>query len=228
MMNINNDQIIAYKGFRFYDGILTCRDFVYEEGKTYYSPRAILCVEGFHACKFPLDVFNYYVPIETSDIALPPRYHKVLLEDVSEESDSDSKVVARKITILEEISVKEMIEISKSYFLNPYCLSECKVNNTDRTFNWIFFNYFNSGFLIKDDIAKAIPIYEGMCMSDFDEYGRRGISYTPFDEYKGSFMKKLYFISRTEIEESYSLWRGVPSQNTLDEYNERIRRERKS
>ena len=227
-----SDQIIAYKGFNFRRGKLKCRDFVYEEGKTYYTPKATLCVEGFHACKFPLDVFNYYSPVEinfyTSNPVSYRRYNKVLLEDVSEDYNLDSKVVAKKITILEEVSVREMIEISKSFYPNPFCLSECKANNTDRTFKFLVFDAFDSGFLIKDDVTKAIPIYEDSYIFNFNNYGERGISYAPFDESKGSFMKKMYSIPRTEIEESYSLWRGVPSQHFLDEYNERIRHVRKS
>lgn len=224
--------MIAYKGFRLRDSKLTCRDFIYEEGKTYYTPEAILCSKGFHACAFPLDVFNYYHPIKlSSTFTASPiserRYHKVMLDDVSEDKSYDSKVVAKKITILEEISIGEMIEISKSFFLNPYCLSKNEPD-TDRTFDRLSFNSFASGFLIKDDVTKAIPIYEDSYIFDYTEYGAKGILYAQFDKSKGSFMKKMYSIPRTEIEESYSLWRGVPSQYTLDVYNERIRHVRKS
>ena len=219
-----SDQIIAYKGFKVRKCKLTCRNFIYEEGKTYSTPEAKLCECGFHACTYPLDVFNYYDPSKTDD----KKYHKVLLEEVSTDRSCDSKIAAKKITILEEISVGEMIEISKSFFPNPYCISKNEINNTNHTFDRLSFNSFDSGFLIKDDVTKAIPIYEDSYIFDYTEYGPKGILYAQFDKSKGSFLKKMYSIPRTEIEESYSLWRGVPSQTALDEYNERIRHVRKS
>ena len=64
-----------YKGF---DKDLKCRDFQYEIGKTYEEPTAELCEKGFHACEYPLDVFEYYAPGEMS------RYCEVDLDDVSD------------------------------------------------------------------------------------------------------------------------------------------------
>ena len=41
----------AYKGF---NKNLTCRDYQYEEGKTYEEKEAKLCKSGFHACENPV------------------------------------------------------------------------------------------------------------------------------------------------------------------------------
>ena len=46
----------AYKGF---GPDMKCRDFQYEEGKTYETDEAALCKKGFHACLAPMDVFSY-------------------------------------------------------------------------------------------------------------------------------------------------------------------------
>jgi len=84
----------AYKGF---NADMTCRNFRYEEGKTYKlegNPK--LCERGFHACLNLLDVFNYYCGEIGKDIVI----HEVVLENVSDECNThDTKVVAKKITI---------------------------------------------------------------------------------------------------------------------------------
>ena len=48
-----------YKGMNL---DMTCRGFQYEVGKEYEEKKANVCECGFHACKYPLDVFNYYPP----------------------------------------------------------------------------------------------------------------------------------------------------------------------
>ncbi len=79
----------AYKGFK---KDMTCREFQYEEGKTYETDEAKLCEEGFHACENPLDCFDYYAPGESV-------YHEVEIEDNGERSNEDTKVVGKKIKI---------------------------------------------------------------------------------------------------------------------------------
>ena len=88
-----NGKCKVYKAF---NADLTCREFQYEEGKTYEIKGKIrLCERGFHACLNLLDVFKYYNGKFGKDIVV----HEVELEDVSEERRDDSKVVAKKITI---------------------------------------------------------------------------------------------------------------------------------
>jgi hypothetical protein len=38
----------AYKGFH---KDMTCKDFQYEEGKSYHEDKAVCCETGFHACE---------------------------------------------------------------------------------------------------------------------------------------------------------------------------------
>lgn len=93
--------IIAYKGF---ESNMTCRDFQYEEGKTYTCDNAKLCECGFHACLNPLDCFNYYFGKDSV-------YHEVILEDRANKVGDDSKVCGKKITIGRRLTIKEMFDI---------------------------------------------------------------------------------------------------------------------
>lgn len=61
------------KCFKGFDKDLKCRDFQYEIGKEYTEEKADICNCGFHACKFPMDVFGYYSPSDS-------RYCEVDLE----------------------------------------------------------------------------------------------------------------------------------------------------
>jgi hypothetical protein len=89
-----NGKCKAYKGF---NANMTCRDFQYEEGKTYeFNGEPILCCCGFHASLSLSDVFNYYNGKIRKDVVV----YEVELEGVSDECiESESKVVAGKITI---------------------------------------------------------------------------------------------------------------------------------
>ena len=94
----------AYKGF---DKDLKCRGFQFEAGKEYREEKADICKSGFHACENPLDVFKYYPPATS-------RYCKVDL-DANEQKEDDSKRVGKKILILDEISLQDMINAGIAY-----------------------------------------------------------------------------------------------------------------
>ena len=97
----------AYKGF---DENLKCRDFQYEIGKTYEEPTVELCEKGFHACEYPLDVFEYYAPGNMS------RYCEVDLDDVSDKkSNKDSKRCGKKIAVKAEIGIAGLVKAAVKY-----------------------------------------------------------------------------------------------------------------
>lgn len=95
-------KIKAFKGFK---NDMTCRDFQYEEGKTYETDAVSICDCGFHACLLPLDCLEYYA--SKSDV-----YHEVEIDGLysfkSMFLNSNTKIAATKITIGKEISVAEM------------------------------------------------------------------------------------------------------------------------
>ena len=90
---------------------MTCRDFQFEEGKTYtHEGEPELCKEGFHACEVPLDCLRYYSPSDGSI------YHEVEMDGVTDERESDSKRVGKVIKIGARISIRDIVNISIGFF----------------------------------------------------------------------------------------------------------------
>ena len=108
----------AYKGF---NKDMTCRGFQFEEGKAYHEDTAVLCDCGFHACLDPLDCFGYYDP------SCDSVYHEVELDNVSEQRENDTKVVAKDIKIGSRLSIKDIVKESIDFTFS----NVRKENNTD-------------------------------------------------------------------------------------------------
>ena len=99
------------KAFKGFNKNLTCRGFQYKVGETYEEEKAELCSAGFHACESPVDCLQQYDPATSV-------YHEVDLEEVSEEKDTDTKRVGKKITIGEEIGIPEICRLTFEYVKN--------------------------------------------------------------------------------------------------------------
>ena len=120
---MDNENIIhSYKGF---DKDLKCRGFAYEIGKDYEQHGRIKCCEnGFHACEFPLDVFNYYAPGGNS------RYCTVTQSGVTDKKEGDSKVASSKIHIETEIGLDGIIKAGVKFILDKVNWKNQKESNT--------------------------------------------------------------------------------------------------
>lgn len=90
----------AYKGFH---KDMTCKDFQYEEGKSYHEDKAVCCETGFHACEYPLDCLSYYEPNDSV-------YHKVELSGDTDKNTEDSKVCATDITVGARLSIAGLVQ----------------------------------------------------------------------------------------------------------------------
>ena len=104
------------KAFKGFNKDLTCRGFQYKVGETYEEEKAELCHAGFHACESPVACLQYYGTATSV-------YHEVELEDVSNEKDSDTKRVGKKITIGAEIGVPEICRLTFEY-VKEHCTNE--------------------------------------------------------------------------------------------------------
>ena len=93
-----------YKGF---DKNMKCRNYQYEEGKTYTHPGTQnLCDEGFHTCEVPLDCLKYYAPADGSI------YREVEMEGVIDEYGYNSKRVGKVIKIGAKLSIRSLVLLS--------------------------------------------------------------------------------------------------------------------
>lgn len=92
--------IMGYKGFH---RDLTCLNhFQYEVGKEYETSGTICgCMNGFHACKFPLDVLRYYS-------GLTDRY--CVVEQWGDIDERDNKIASSNIRIIKEITITELFD----------------------------------------------------------------------------------------------------------------------
>lgn len=132
---IKGKEVIAYKGMEFN---MTCKGFQYEIGKTYKADKVKLCECGFHACLNPRDVLGYYLEEESS------RYFKVKLSgEIAKCDEIDTKVAATEITILEEINVYELRNITEWWknenVIDLLYFSEgfARIRRVDRKYNYI-------------------------------------------------------------------------------------------
>ena len=95
----------TYKGF---NKDMTCRGFQFEEGKEYKEEKAEACKYGFHACEYPLDVFNYYPPNESV-------FHEVEPSgDISRDGEN-SKIASTKIKIGASINIAGLVKAAIEY-----------------------------------------------------------------------------------------------------------------
>ena len=120
---MSNENIIhSYKGF---DKDLKCRGFQCEVGKSYEQEGNIKCCEnGFHACEFPLEVFNYYAPGGNS------RYCTVTQSGEMDKREDDSKVASSKIHIETEIGLGGIIKAGVKFILDKVNWKDKKATNT--------------------------------------------------------------------------------------------------
>ena len=94
-----------YKGM---DKDMKCRGFQYEVGKEYETDKAVACECGFHACEYPLDVFNYYPPAGS-------RFFEVEQSGELSKNDDDSKVASTKIKIGAELNIAGLVKAAVEY-----------------------------------------------------------------------------------------------------------------
>ena len=91
----------AYKGF---DKNLQCRGFQYAVGKEYETDKAEICRSGFHACEAPLNVWDFYPPINNN------RFCEVEQDGDVKNDGAGVKSVSTKIKIGAEIGIPELIK----------------------------------------------------------------------------------------------------------------------
>ena len=151
---------IAYKAF---DKNMQCRGFQFEVGAHYeHNGKVEPCKSGFHACKNPLDVWNYY-PINS-------RYAIVEIAGDVVDSGSDSNVVCSNISIVQEITLTELINHSVKYMLNE-CYGKLAGHNSK-----LAASGYNSNLAASGDYSNLAASGDGSKLAASGDYSNLAAS----------------------------------------------------
>ena len=113
---MSENVITSYKGF---DKDMKCRGFQYEVGKEYEIDGEIKCCNrGFHACKSPVEVWDYYDMLNS-------RYAEVEQYGKIDKEENSTKVCSSHIRIKAELKLADIINIGVEWL--KYITSPSKV-----------------------------------------------------------------------------------------------------
>ena len=113
-----NDKVItSYKAF---DKNMQCHDFQFEVGKEYEMDGEIECGKrGFHACKNPLELWNYYKMLKS-------RFAEVEQSGKIDKDEKSTKVCSSHIKIKAELKLADIINIGIEWLKNVTSPSKYK------------------------------------------------------------------------------------------------------
>lgn len=116
---MGNKAITSYKGF---DKNMQCRGFQYEVGKEYEMDGEIKCCkQGFHACKSPMEVWNYYDMLSS-------RYAEVEQSGKIDKEENSTKVCSSRIKIKAELKLADIINIGVEWLKDVTSPSKVKTD----------------------------------------------------------------------------------------------------
>ena len=116
---MSENVITSYKGF---DKNMQCRGFQYEVGKEYEMDGEIKCCNrGFHACKSPIEVWDYYDMLNS-------RFAEVEQSGKIDEEEKSTKVCSSHIKIKAELKLADIINIGVEWLKDVTSPSKVKTD----------------------------------------------------------------------------------------------------
>ena len=116
---MSKNVITSYKGF---DKNMQCRGFQYEVGKEYEMDGEIKCCNrGFHACKSPIEVWDYYDMLNS-------RYAVVEQSGKIDAEENTTKVCSSRIKIKAELKLADIINIGVEWLKDITSPSKVKTD----------------------------------------------------------------------------------------------------
>ena len=116
---MSENVITSYKGF---DKNMECRGFQYEVGREYEMDGEIKCCNrGFHACKSPLEVWDYYDMLNS-------RFAEVEQSGKIDEEEKSTKVCSSHIKIKAELKLADIINIGVEWLKDITSPSKVKTD----------------------------------------------------------------------------------------------------
>lgn len=116
---MSGNVITSYKGF---DKNMKCRGFQYEVGKEYEMDGEVKCCnQGFHACKSPMEVWDYYDMLDS-------RYAEVEQSGKIDAGENSTKVCSSRIKIKAELKLADIINIGVEWLKDITSPSKVKAD----------------------------------------------------------------------------------------------------
>ena len=116
---MSENVITSYKGF---DKNMQCRGFQYEVGKEYEMYGEIKCCNrGFHACKSPIEVWDYYDMLNS-------RFAEVEQSGKIDEEEKSTKICSSRIKIKAELKLADIINIGVEWLKDITSPSKVKTD----------------------------------------------------------------------------------------------------
>ena len=116
---MSENVITSYKGF---DKNMECRGFKYEVGKEYEMDGEIKCCNrGFHACKSPIEVWDYYDMLNS-------RFAEVEQSGKIDEEEKSTKICSSRIKIKAELKLADIINIGVEWLKDITSPSKVKTD----------------------------------------------------------------------------------------------------
>ena len=116
---MSENVITSYKGF---DKNMKCRGFQYEVGKEYEMDGEVKCCnQGFHACKSPMEVWDYYDMFDS-------RYAEVEQSGKIDAGENSTKVCSSCIKIKAELKLADIINIGVEWLKDITSPSKVKAD----------------------------------------------------------------------------------------------------
>ena len=102
------------KGFKGFNPDFTCKGKQYSENTVFEEEKAEICNSGMHFCKYPLDVFKFYPPV--NDNCELNEFAEVEALDGSKTKD-DIKFCTKKLKVGTKIGIPGLIQASVDYIV---------------------------------------------------------------------------------------------------------------
>ena len=116
---MSKNVITSYKGF---GKNMQCRGFQYEVGKEYEMDGEIKCCNrGFHACKSPIEVWDYYDMLNS-------RFAEVEQSGKIDEEEKSTKICSSRIKIKAELKLDDIINIGVEWLKDITSPSKVKTD----------------------------------------------------------------------------------------------------
>ena len=127
------------KGFKAFNKDFTCNKFQFEENKTYKEKEAVTCESGFHFCKNPFDVLDYY------DLCDSEFAEVKAVGIISKKENGNSKHTTTEIKIGVKVGVAGFVAAAVTFLLK-HCGKKSSGDSSNSAQSGDYSNSAQSGY----------------------------------------------------------------------------------